>query len=693
MAQKTPWLYSIKTRLIVSFSLVIGVISVFIYIFFPYKLEQQALQLLKARTHSIAEITTSYIEKPFAKKDFQTVENSFDGVKQNPDLLYIVMHNERDDVVATFNLEKAEKAHYNTIIEQKNISLDEGVYKLRMPVVYRNQNVGTMFMGFSLVALQANTKATSQLIAFVALGIFVISILFVGGLSTIFTQPLSKMVQVVNAISKGDFNHRVNITSDDELGYLAKSFNRMVYNIQRINSTMESVNQRLQTQNEEILEQKTRLEEVNLKQEKTYETMRRQEARLMAILDNFSGEIWSIDRQYEILICNKPFQWSAEKRGAFIGMGDNALDDRQGPAYRKQWKKLYDRALANERFTQIITKEEADGKTRFIEYLFNPITAYNEVMGVAVLGLDITRRKEDEAEKIRLNQELNEAARRAGMADVAASVLHNVGNVLTSVTTSVSVIEQTMSNSRMVGLYKANDMLRENMENLAHFIANDPKGKKLIQYYMMLEDQIKSEQDVIFSNLHRLQDKVNIINEVIAAQQSYATGSMLSENLYLPQVIDDALRLQGDTTDRHHIELIEEYEDNIPEVPLQRTKLIHIIVNLFRNAKDAMKDTPMDEKQIKIRLNRENEHLVLRFSDSGCGIEPENVERIFNHGFTTKATGHGFGLHSCANYITEMGGRMWVESEGLGKGSTFVLQFPLAAKQGQETPEIIDEEV
>ncbi|MCB0263545.1 MAG: GHKL domain-containing protein, partial [Calditrichaeota bacterium] len=383
----------------------------------------------------------------------------------------------------------------------------------------------------------------------------------------------------------------------------------------------------------------------------------------------------------------------AEKRGAFIGMGDNALDDRQGPAYRKQWKKLYDRALANERFTQIITKEEADGKTRFIEYLFNPITAYNEVMGVAVLGLDITRRKEDEAEKIRLNQELNEAARRAGMADVAASVLHNVGNVLTSVTTSVSVIEQTMSNSRMAGLYKANDMLRENMENLAHFIANDPKGKKLIQYYMMLEDQIKSEQDVIFSNLHRLQDKVNIINEVIAAQQSYATGSMLSENLYLPQVIDDALRLQGDTTDRHHIELIEEYEDNIPEVPLQRTKLIHIIVNLFRNAKDAMKDTPMDEKQIKIRLNRENEHLVLRFSDSGCGIEPENVERIFNHGFTTKATGHGFGLHSCANYITEMGGRMWVESEGLGKGSTFVLQFPLAAKQGQETPEIIDEEV
>lgn len=693
MAQKTPWLYSIKTRLIVSFSLVIGVISVFIYIFFPYKLEQQALQLLKARTHSIAEVTASYIGKPFAKKDFQTVENSFDGVKQNPDLLYIVMHNERDDVVATHNLEQAEKAHYNTIIEQKNISLDEGVYKLRLPVVYRNQNVGTMFMGFSLVALQANTKATSQLIAFVALGIFVISILFVGGLSTIFTQPLSKMVQVVNAISKGDFNHRVNITSDDELGYLAKSFNRMVYNIQRINSTMESVNQRLQTQNEEILEQKTRLEEVNQKQEKTYETMRRQEARLMAILDNFSGEIWSIDRQYEILICNKPFQWSAEKRGAYIGMGDNALDDRQGPAYRKQWKKLYDRALANERFTQIITKEEADGKTRFIEYLFNPITAYNEVMGVAVLGLDITRRKEDEAEKIRLNQELNEAARRAGMADVAASVLHNVGNVLTSVTTSVSVIEQTMSNSRMAGLYKANDMLRENMENLAHFITNDLKGKKLIQYYMMLEDQIKSEQDVIFSNLHRLQDKVNIINEVIAAQQSYATGSMLSENLYLPQVIDDALRLQGDTTDRHHIELIEEYEDDIPEVPLQRTKLIHIIVNLFRNAKDAMKDTPMDEKQIKIRLNRENEHMVLRFSDTGCGIEPENVERIFNHGFTTKATGHGFGLHSCANYITEMGGRMWVESDGLGKGSTFVLQFPLAAKQAQETPEIIDEEV
>jgi two-component system NtrC family sensor kinase len=65
-------------------------------------------------------------------------------------------------------------------------------------------------------------------------------------------------------------------------------------------------------------------------------------------------------------------------------------------------------------------------------------------------------------------------------------------------------------------------------------------------------------------------------------------------------------------------------------------------------------------------------------TDNGVGIAPENLTRIFAFGFTTKKTGHGFGLHSSALAAKEMGGSLNAFSEGLGRGATFVLELPAA---------------
>jgi signal transduction histidine kinase len=67
-------------------------------------------------------------------------------------------------------------------------------------------------------------------------------------------------------------------------------------------------------------------------------------------------------------------------------------------------------------------------------------------------------------------------------------------------------------------------------------------------------------------------------------------------------------------------------------------------------------------------------------SDNGVGIASENLTRIFNHGFTTRKDGHGFGLHSGALAAREMGGALWAQSDGPGKGATFTLELPLSAK-------------
>jgi len=68
--------------------------------------------------------------------------------------------------------------------------------------------------------------------------------------------------------------------------------------------------------------------------------------------------------------------------------------------------------------------------------------------------------------------------------------------------------------------------------------------------------------------------------------------------------------------------------------------------------------------------------------DTGVGIEQENLTRIFSHGFTTKADGHGFGLHTSALAAKAMGGSITAHSEGSGKGATFIIELPLnSAKQ------------
>ncbi len=120
----------------------------------------------------------------------------------------------------------------------------------------------------------------------------------------------------------------------------------------------------------------------------------------------------------------------------------------------------------------------------------------------------------------------------------------------------------------------------------------------------------------------------------------------------------------------------------MPTVSIQKTKLVHILVNVIRNAKSAMMESRSAKKTLAISIKQEGDGgpIFIRVKDNGCGIEKENLTKIFSYGFTTKKNGHGFGLHSSANYMKEMGAEMWAESDGEKKGTTFVLKFNINPK-------------
>lgn len=272
---------------------------------------------------------------------------------------------------------------------------------------------------------------------------------------------------------------------------------------------------------------------------------------------------------------------------------------------------------------------------------------------------------------------LVEAARKAGMADTATGVLHNIGNLLNSVNTSVGLVRMMVKNPAADNFYKANELLRTNFENIESFITEDPKGKKLMQYYLGLEKALRQENSEMKENILRLSDKITAIADAIAAQQRYARGHDFSESLSLEKIVLDTLKLQSGVLEKHGIKIEKIFAEDVPRVLVQKTKLVQILMNLYKNSKESMHEFGGNAKTLTIYIYKDENNAYIKVTDTGYGVNKEKLANIFAYGFSTKANGHGFGLHSSANYMTEMGGKMWAESEGEGRGATFILSFPL----------------
>jgi signal transduction histidine kinase len=186
--------------------------------------------------------------------------------------------------------------------------------------------------------------------------------------------------------------------------------------------------------------------------------------------------------------------------------------------------------------------------------------------------------------------------------------------------------------------------------------------------------------------LELLSSHVGHIKQIVATQQNYAKVSGLVENISLSEVVDDAFRILEAGFVRHEIKLEREFEI-LPTIAADKHQILQILLNLLRNAKQAIRQADGNSgRVIRVSIRRRGKSRVsLAVEDTGLGLPPENLTRIFGHGFTTKADGHGFGLHSCALAASQMGGSLRAESEGLGRGATFVLELPL--RTGEEIGE------
>jgi signal transduction histidine kinase len=269
---------------------------------------------------------------------------------------------------------------------------------------------------------------------------------------------------------------------------------------------------------------------------------------------------------------------------------------------------------------------------------------------------------------------LLEASRRAGMADVATGVLHNIGNVLNSVNVSSSLLSSWLKQSPRSGLSKSLALLKS-QPRPGLFIDEDARGQKVLTYLEAVDRSLTEEHERMLNELASLAKQVEhlkiIVGEQLATTRNKSQALVL-ERARLDEIVREGIELaEVETRD---LTLVCELEPLMVEV--DRHKLNQIVVNLLRNARDAIVDngTP---GTVTVRVQRGvGCDAIVEVRDDGAGVAKEVMDRIFNHGFTTKTHGNGFGLHHSACTAMELGGSLTCTSEGVGRGATFTLRFP-----------------
>jgi PAS domain S-box-containing protein len=306
-----------------------------------------------------------------------------------------------------------------------------------------------------------------------------------------------------------------------------------------------------------------------------------------------------------------------------------------------------------------------------------PETTYNAFLR------DITERKRAQAELENIHKQLVDASRQAGMAEIATNVLHNVGNILNSVNVSAALVGETLRTSRVSSLAQAVQLMGEHAGDLGAFLSTDPKGKLIPRYLAQVTQALAHEHQRMTDELVHLTQSIDHIKGVVATQQSYARGVKFVEPVQVRELAEDALRMNNGALARHGIKVIKRFAD-IPVVRLDRARVLQILVNLISNAGHALENAPGEANRITLTVDAvDGSNLRVSVRDEGEGISAQNLTRIFAHGFTTRKSGHGFGLHSCALAARQMGGTLTAHSDGPGRGATFTLELPIECDRAE----------
>ncbi len=591
------------------------------------------------------------------------------------------------------------------------------VFHFAQPFDYSGIEWGWIHTGLSLKDHDRSVAALYRNTVLLALGCALLSLLVSLVYAGKLVKPILRLRILVERIAGGDLSVRTDVARRDELGSLAESVNTMTEALLRRDRILQSVRFAAQ-----MFMQTTNWED----------TIGSVLGKICLAADAGRARIYKNHFNDNGNLCTfRRYEWSPDggSRAFFPGAGDFDYVE----AGLERWVEvLGNNGIISGPVSQMGSSERAVFEPRgirsliaipvFVEEVWWGILGLDDLSrerewsepekdslhaGADMLGATIVRRRTQEAlleakatlehrvlertrelqtqvvakeealtELAEVQSSLLEVSRAAGMAEVATGVLHNVGNVLNSVNVSCTLILDQLRASRAGNVARVAGIMSEAGDDPGRFFSEDPRGRQIPAYLTSLGSALMEEQRLMSREAGALNDRIEHIKEIVSMQQTYGRVSGVLETLPPAQLMEDALSLNSGALARHEV-AVERRFAPVPPITVDKHKVLQIFLNLINNAKHACTDHGPGEKIITLVIRSAgHDRLRMQVTDNGMGIAPENLTRIFNHGFTTRKSGHGFGLHSGALAAIELGGSLTAESDGPGLGATFTLELP-----------------
>lgn len=665
--------------------------------------------------------------------DAEDAENTLKSLKAESSIVFACVYTKERKMLAGY--QRTGLAYNISPPEcgEEGYRFNGNYFKLFKQIKDDDDLIGTVYIQFDLSAGKTKLWLKAGTIALVVLVCSLMAYLVSLRLQRVISGPLLSLAEVAKVVSeREDYSIRASKQSNDEVGTLIDAFNEMLEQIQERDSALTDAKTKLETRVRE------RTAELSLAYKRT-EGLNRLKGNLLstsglakklkcitdAIVETFDADFartWCIKQGDR---CNSgcihaqaeegPHVCRYRDRCLHLMASSGRYTHIDGETHRRvpfgcykigrvaageDSKFLTDDATHDPRIHNHDWAREL-GLVSFVGYrlvnvtgepigvlaLFSKHAISNEedalLEGVANTASQVIQMAMAEEELEKAHQRLIVTSHQAGMAEVATDVLHNVGNVLNSINIAANFIQDKVLNSKAKNLKKVIDMVSDHAGDLGVFLTEDERGKYIPVYLTEAAKLLNHEHSDIADKLRSLTKNVEHIKQIIKAQQGYARAGGVEVFMNINEVIKDAIDINSAVLTRDEVNLKLDLAD-MPKVHLDKQRVLQILVNLITNAKYALTLSEKQEKLLIIRGYRHGEDkLRIDVEDNGVGISEENIAKIFRHGFTTRESGHGFGLHSSALAAKEMGGSLTVHSDGPGHGATFTLELPLKSEAGK----------
>jgi len=584
-------------------------------------------------------------------QDQQAAAEILAALRAKPHILHASVHQLNGETLASYGTPD-ESLGRALVSQPAGLAFRGPHVELLQPVVLNGQRIGSLYLRFDSRAME---REIIRPFLFIMGGTVLAALLIAFGLSTVLqpliSRPILRLADIARLVAHNrDYAVRAPAADHDEIGTLTAAFNLMLEKIQAQDAALKL-----------------------------------SEQQMAALVHSIDGIVWEctpdtfqftfVSRQAERILGYTPEQWAANP---------SFWQEHLHPKDAQQAIETCHQAVARRQPYQYEYRMVAsDGRVVWIRECGVVLVENDQPLAVRGIFLDVTAQKEAAAELDQLNRRLIETSRHAGMAEVATGVLHNVGNVLNSVNVSANLVIDRLRESKIGSLPKLAALFDENAADLGRFFTSDPRGRQVPAYLGSLAKNLGAERTFVLDELDGLRKHIDHIKDIVAMQQNYARVSGVVETVAPAQLVEDALQLNAGALARHGVKLTREFQP-VPLIAVEKHKVLQILVNLIRNAKYALDEGHSEEKRLHVRITApQDERVRIEVIDNGVGIPSENLTRIFQHGFSTRKDGHGFGLHSGALTAKELGGHLTGHSAGPDTGATFTLELPLVGPRSE----------